>query len=129
MFVIQVDKTIFQIIKIFHRIGMWQSDDEPTYRKIGNQLFYTFFGTLFPIFFINNAILFDDWNESIFSIEAAIIASVVYLKLLYLLFKKQDILEFLNDRIVTHTHSIENGEDYAETNKKIEKIIKFVYIV
>ncbi|XP_037034389.1 odorant receptor 30a-like [Bradysia coprophila] len=124
MFTIPADETYQRIIKIFYHLGIWQLDDESEYRRIGKRLFYTFFGALLPIFFGANAHLCNDRNESIFSAEAAIINSVIYMKFLYLLFKKPEILAFLYDQTVVH--SIENRDEYEQASKKIDKFISFV---
>nr|QGW45433.1 odorant receptor 60 [Bradysia odoriphaga] len=124
MYTIQVDKTLLQFIKIFYQIGIWQRDEELNYRKIGRKILFTFFGALLPFFFATNAVLCADRNESIFSVHIAIITAVVYVKFLYLLFKKREILAFLNDPIVVH--SIEYREEYERTNKKIKKFMGFV---
>ncbi|XP_037032261.1 odorant receptor 94a-like [Bradysia coprophila] len=124
MFTIQMDKTFKQFLKIFYQLGIWQRDEESEYRKIGKKTFYTLFGALLPVFFAINAFLCADRSEAIFSVQAAIITSVVYLKLLYILFRKQEILSFLNDPIVVH--SIENRGEYLQVNKKLQKFIGFV---
>ncbi|XP_037032438.1 uncharacterized protein LOC119071566 [Bradysia coprophila] len=124
MYSIQVDKIFQQILKLFYQIGIWQRDEEPNYRKIGKKLFYTLFGALFPIIFATNGYLCVDRNESIFSGQMVILLWVVYVKFLYLLFKEQEIIEFLNDPIVVH--SIENRDEYQQANKKIQKFIGFV---
>ncbi|XP_037040974.1 odorant receptor 30a-like [Bradysia coprophila] len=124
MFTIQVDKTIQLIIKIFYRLGIWQTDEESNYRKIGKKLFYSFLGTFFPIFFAANAFLCDDRIESVFSVQISITATIAYVKILYILFEKQEILTFVCDPIVVH--SIENREEYDETVKKINKFMNFV---
>ncbi|XP_037040976.1 putative odorant receptor 71a [Bradysia coprophila] len=123
MFSIELDEALQRILKIFYRMGIWQSDEEPNYLKVAKKFFYTFFGALYPIFFTANAFLCDR-NESVFSVQLTIIAAVLYVKILYVLFKKQEILEFLFDPIVVH--SIENREEYDETVKKIKEFMNFV---
>ncbi|XP_037040972.1 putative odorant receptor 71a [Bradysia coprophila] len=124
MFSIELDEALQRILKIFYRMGIWQRDEESNYRKIGMKMFYTFFGALFLIFFATNAFLCDDRNESIFSVQISIAAAILYVKTLYVLFNKQEILAFLYDPIVVH--SIENREEYDETVKKINKFMNFV---
>ncbi|XP_037031980.1 uncharacterized protein LOC119071247 [Bradysia coprophila] len=124
MFTIQVDKLFQQIIKMFYLTGIWQSDIELNSRKMCKKLFFTCFSALFPLFFAVNVFLCADRNESIFSAQTTIVATVIYVKFLYLLFKKQEILAFLNDPIVVH--SIGNREQYQRTNKKIKKFMRFV---
>ena len=121
---IQVDKTIEQIIKIFYKIGVWQRDDESYRRRIAKKLFYTFFGALVPIFFAMNARLCVDQSEAIFSVQIAIMSAILYVKLLYILFKKQEIFAFLYDQTILH--SIKDRKEYDQTSEKIKKFMKFV---
>ncbi|XP_037043835.1 putative odorant receptor 71a [Bradysia coprophila] len=125
MFTFQVNGTLLQhFVNLFYQLGIWGSDEESNFRKIGKKLTHTFYGALFPIFFATNALLCTDRNESIFSAQAAIIVMVLYVKFSYLLFKKPEILAFLHDTIVVH--SIENLDEYEHTNKKIKKFMGFV---
>lgn len=122
MFTIQVDETFQQIISKFYQIGIWQSDDESNIRKTGKKWFYTCFGSLYPIFILTNAFLCADRDESMFSVQLAIITAIVYVKFLYLLFKNQDILAFLNDPPVVHS----NREEYEKASKMMKRFLKFV---
>nr|QGW45401.1 odorant receptor 28 [Bradysia odoriphaga] len=97
---IQMDKMLQGILKLFYQLGIWQSDKLSNFCKVGIKLFYISF------------------------VQAAVMAAVMYLKFMYILFKKQEILEFLNDPIVVH--SIENREEYDQINKKIAKFMRFV---
>ncbi|XP_037034325.1 putative odorant receptor 71a [Bradysia coprophila] len=124
MFTIQVEKTIQLIKQIFYLMGIWQRDEESNYRKMGKKLFYSFLGTFYPIFFTANAFLCDNLVEAVFSVQISITATIGYVKILYVLFEKHEILAFLRDPIVVH--SIENREEYEETVKKIKKFMNFV---
>ncbi|XP_037039734.1 odorant receptor 94b-like [Bradysia coprophila] len=124
MVTIEGDEMLQQIIQIFYLSGIWQSDEESNYRKIVKRLFYTCFGAWLPSFFAINAFRCVDRNESIFSMQAAILISVVYMKFLNLLFKKEEILAFLNDPIVVHSNV--NRAEYDQVNRNITKFTKFV---
>ncbi|XP_037044202.1 uncharacterized protein LOC119080059 [Bradysia coprophila] len=124
MYSIQGGKTLQQILKLFYLSGIWQSNEESKYRRISKRLFYTFFAAFCPSFFATNSFLCADRNEMIFSTQAVILASVIYVKSLYLLFKKPEILAFLYDPIVVH--SIETREEYERMSKKIKKFMTFV---
>lgn len=124
MYSIQLGRTLRQIIYIFYQLGIWQSDEESNFRKIGKKIFYNIFGVLSPMFLATNVVLCYDRNEAIYSAQSTIMASVLYVKLLYLLHKAQEIRQFLNDSIVVH--SIENREEYEQTHKSIEKFNGYV---
>lgn len=122
MYKIEVNQTLCRIIEMFYRFGMWQNDDEYAFLKIGKKLFYILFWLLFLIFILTNAFLCDDMNESIFLVEIVIMGVVMHVKLMYLLFKKEKILEFLYDPIVAHS-----TQDRLEWSK-IKKFMKFTRI-
>lgn len=121
MFAIEVDKTIRYFINVFYRVGIWSSDDESSFRKFGKKFVYIVFGALFPIFFATNSFLCSDRNESIYSVLTALEAAIQYVKLLYLLFKKDEILALVNNKI----DPIENHSDYDKNNKKLKKFMRF----
>lgn len=82
------------------------------------------FCAFFPIFFAINSVLCVDRNESVYSILSSFISGIVYVKFLYLLFKKQEILDFLYDPIMSH--STDDQKEFEQTNKKIQKLMKFI---
>ncbi|XP_037035698.1 odorant receptor 94b-like [Bradysia coprophila] len=124
MATIEADKMLQQISKIFYLSGIWQSDGESKYRKISKKCFYSLFAAWIPIFFAINAFRCVDRNESVHSAQIAVLTAVEYVKFLYLMYKKQEILSFLNDPIFVH--SIQNREEYELANRKIEKLMKFL---
>lgn len=124
MFTVPVDGILQQFIKMFYQMGIWQSDEESNYRKIGKKCFYIFIGALMPIFFATNAFLCDDHNETVFLVQAVVLLAVVYVKFLYLLFKKREILAFLYDAI--GVHSIRKWDKNVGTSKKSKNFITFV---
>ncbi|XP_037028720.1 odorant receptor 94a-like [Bradysia coprophila] len=124
MVTFEANKMMQQILRVFYLSGIWQSDKESNYRRMFKKFFYSFFGAWLPIFFATNAFRCVDRNESIHSAHIAVITVVVYMKCLYLLFKKQEILAFLNDPIIVHLN--ENREEYEQANRKIKKLMKFV---
>nr|QGW45419.1 odorant receptor 46 [Bradysia odoriphaga] len=124
MYTNEVDETIQRFIKMFYQVGMWQRDDESMLRKVAKKLFHTIFGASYPIFLLTNSFLCDDRSESIYSIQLTIIGLFLYVKYLYVLFKKREILALLYDKNVIH--ATENREEYEQNKRKIGKFMKFV---
>lgn len=125
MVAITADKMLQQVFKLFYLSGIWHSDGESDYRIIFKNCSYSLFAASAPIFFVIHIFRCADRNESINSAQIAIIMSVVYVKFLYLLCKKQEILAFLNDPIVVHSNKYR--EEYDHANRKIEKLMKFLH--
>ncbi len=125
MYKIELKQTLCRIVEIFYFFGIWQTDEESTIRKAGKKFCYAFVLFLFPIFFATNAILCTDRNESIFSVQLTVLSTVLYVKFLYLVSKKKEILEFLNDKIVYQ--AMEECQEFGHYNKTIETFLKFIH--
>lgn len=124
MYTIHVDKTLQLFIEIFHNVGIWQSDSESYSRKAVKKSFFVICSAFLPLFFATNIFLCHSWNDSIFSAQAFIQTAVIYVKLQYLLFKKQEILAFLFDSSVSYQSGNVNVCEHA--NGKLKKLTKFI---
>lgn len=126
MFKIEVNATICLIVKLFYDFGFWQKDEESSFRKRGKKCSYIFCNTLFIIFLATSAFLCDDKSQSIYLVQLAVLDVVLHVKLLYLLFKKEDVLTFLFDPIVAH--STEDRKEWEQIDKKLKKFMKFLHV-
>ncbi|XP_037050332.1 odorant receptor 94b-like [Bradysia coprophila] len=122
MYTITIDKTFEFFMKIYYTTGIWPRKDESLLRQSAKRLFYASFGVFFPIIFVLNSIFCEDPDESLFSVQMAIIVSIFYLRFLYALFTKSSILEFLAQL----DHYIESRKEYEQINQKTNKFITFV---
>lgn len=125
MYKIELNETIKRIVKILYQAGVWQSEDESAGRKTARKLFFLIYIIIFQVFNGTSAFLSDDKTESIFLTEVGMIYGVLTFKLVYLLWKKDKILEFLNDPITAH--STEYQEVFEHVNEKLNKFMKFVH--
>lgn len=123
MYKVELDKSLCRIIKLFYKIGIW-NEDELTFRNKTRKLLYFLNYILFVLFILTLVFLTKDKSQVIFLIECVIGVGVITVKLLYLIRKKDEILTFLYDKIVTH--SIANFDESVEVKKIIEKVIKFI---
>lgn len=121
MFQAEVDKTLCFVVMVLHQIGFWHTDEQSYRREMLRRTVFIF-NTLFLIFIIMWSFQSDD-NEKLFLMEVAVSVAVALVKLFYMLWRKDEILTFFEDPIVTHC--ITNRNELAEVNDKIKKIGKF----
>lgn len=124
MYTTPVEKTLQVFIEIFHRIGFWWSDKESHSCEAVRKTFFAIFSALLPVFLATNIFLCKSWNDSIFSAQTFIQTAVIYVKCLYLLFKKQEIIAFLFDSSVVH--QIERLDELDLVNGKLKRFTKFI---
>lgn len=126
MYKLEVDPTFLRIIEIFHRIGIWGNDDEFGFRKSFMQnlkIFYYFLFSVYVSMGAYNAYRSGDRNQLIFLTVVGIAASITWVKI-YLFRRKDEILKFFYDPIVTHC-----TENYGESliaKQKIRKAAAFI---
>ncbi len=72
MYKIELKQTLCRIVEIFYFFGIWQTDEEHTFRKAGEKFCHVCVLAIFSIFLATNAFLCDDKNESIFLLQAGV---------------------------------------------------------
>lgn len=120
---IKINSTFCIIITILYKVGIWTIHEESKYREMGRKFFYIFSFLFFQILIALFAFLSDDRNQSLFLIELVIGVMVLNVKLIYLLWKKNEIFEFLNDSVIANSILEREGKSYAN---KIQVFMKFV---
>lgn len=101
-------------------MGFWYRQDD----KIFGKLFYSTYYILFPISTIAGALSNENHLESkILLVESAMISIPLLTKLLYVIWRKREILEFLN-RICDYY--IEDSETFTAVNNKLNALMLFV---
>lgn len=126
MYNIEIHSTFHCIIGAFYEFGLWHNEEKSTFRKNGRRLFYLLNMILFQILLVTCACFSDDKSESVFLVQVEISAIVMAVKLIYLLWKKDTILEMLSTTMVAH--SISDHVLFMQVNKKITKFMKFVHV-
>lgn len=122
MYKIEVNQTVCLIVKLLYYLGIWQDEEEPAFRRIAKKAFYILYPVLFFIFLAIDAFFSyssGNKNESIFVVQL-----VMTVKIMYLLFKKEELLAFLFDPIVAH--STEDRMEWQQINNKMTKFTKFI---
>nr|QGW45425.1 odorant receptor 52 [Bradysia odoriphaga] len=125
MFYIKVHRTVKRIISLFYYIGFWHRRDEETARERKLQLLYLFYFCLFPLLLAAGAVTTGNQSEKTFLIEVTTITSVLQLKLWYIIWKREEILEHLNQIC---DYRIVDREAFTEISKKLTDLMKFVKI-
>lgn len=125
MFKIETNKRINEIITFFHRSGLWQKENVKVFRKVGSKLFYLFFSIFLIVAMFYGAILSDEWSDKIFLTSVALAGVVHLVKVIYLLWKKEQILAFIHEMT---SHSIEDHNKFIDIKKKLKKFIDCVLI-
>lgn len=125
MYSVQLDKRINQIISLFYRFGLWHRGDEATVRESRLKLFYSCYYFLFPISLVTGAFSSDNPDDFVFLLEVAIGTTVLAVKILYIIWRKEQILELLNRICV---YSVEDHEGLTIVNNKLKMLMKFVAI-
>ncbi len=126
MYKVELDVTLCRIIDIYRRVGIWRNETESNCRKSCMRIFYflQYFSAL--IYFLMgayNGYLSGDMKQVTFLFNLEITASILLVKLFYVLWRTDEILKFLYDPIVAHC-----TEDYREivtANQKLKKIAVF----
>lgn len=123
---IEINATLSQIVKVFYQLGILRNEGESDFRKRCRKLYFLTYLVLFIILIITCAFVSDEKSESIFFLAIAIGATVVTVKAKFLLWKKEEFLEFLNLSVIVN--STEDSEESEEINKKLRKFIKFAHV-
>jgi len=111
------------MISVFYFIGLWNGDHFTARRKLATNLWFIGIYGLFTISTVGGAFQCDDDGESKYLANVSIITFVTTVRSYYLLWKKDEILEFIH---TFGAHSIKNNEDFKRVNKKVNKFVQFI---
>lgn len=123
MYIIEVHKQISQILSIFYFIGLWQKDDCSVLYKCAMKIWYTVLFGCYPLLLFIGVFTKDNVIESILVAVLAILILLQNIRLHYILWKKQDILEVIEK---LSTHSIQSDKEFEHIYNKIENFAKYV---
>ncbi|XP_037025648.1 odorant receptor 94b-like [Bradysia coprophila] len=125
MHLIQIHKIISLIISFFYLIARHHRGDKPTVKEFRIKLLYSFYYPLFVLSLVVGAITNDKEDQNIFLSEVAIGSSVLLIKLWFLIWKQNQILDLLNRVCV---FSIQNDDAYNLFNNKLRGFLKLVFV-
>ncbi len=124
MYKVDLDPTLRQIIKIFHHLGIWQNEEGfNVIRVLCKRILYFLQYLSFCIIILTTIYYCDDESQIIYLSEAEIMASVLLVKLCYLLWRKDLIFQFLYDPILNHYTADRN--EMVAVKEKMKTIFTF----
>lgn len=121
---IEIDDTLRRIMKIFYQFRVWYEDGNRfSWMKIFHLMQYSVFCIcVFYCAYLNEG----DVNQTIFLIEIGTALGVVVVKLWFLLYRKDQLVQFFYDPTVMHSTADKN--ELMEVNEKNKNIIRFVQV-
>lgn len=126
MFKIKENKFFYQIIKANYQFGIWSYKGESYLGEMTRKLFFLLYFIMFQTLLVGCAFLSDDKDGFIFFMSIEFFVFVITIKLIHLLWKKEEILSFVNDDIMAHK-TVE-GDEMVPVMKKLKKCIICVRI-
>lgn len=123
MYQIKIHNRIHQIIALFHYFNLWQKETQSSFREVFWKLFYISFYVHFLVSIGIGAVYAVNKEESIFLSEIFLTGSVITMKLIYILWKKKDILAFTEKLGI---HMIEDCGTFDKVNNKLKNFMKFM---
>lgn len=126
MFSIEVDETVNQIKNSFYRLGLWHAGEETTRKETARKLFFSIYTVLLPISLLSGVSLtVERLEDSLFLIEAAIMTVIMSVKLFYIIWRKDEILQML-DRI--GMYSTKHASESKRINGKLNHFMSLMKI-
>lgn len=123
MFRVKVHKHTERIFSLFYRMHIfWHREDEETMTERSFKLFYSIFYCLFPSSLIAGAFASDNKGEVVFLVESSIMSAVSLIRLLYIIWRKNEILDLIN-RICDY--GVKDEQTFSQTNDKLNILMKF----
>lgn len=116
---ININQTFNRIVKLLYTLGIWKNCEESASRERARKSFYVIYFLLLQMFLVGCACVANERNEIIFLWLMVVIVAVIGLKLVYLLWKENEILSFLYE---STTHRTDANDD----NQKMKVFLKFV---
>lgn len=122
MYFVRVHVRIVQIANFFNRIGLRHSGNKATVKDTILKLFYSIYYPLFLVSILGGIVTSDKSDELIFLIEAAIIVAVRLTNLSYIIWRKSETVELLQQICV---YPVPDQRQFIKINHKLNKIMKF----
>lgn len=119
---IQLHNSANQAMESLFRLGVWQhSETKASIREVIVKLFFSIYPFFFPISLMAGAIKSVSFDECIMLIESVLLTLVLSIKILYIIWKKEECVGFLNRICV---HSIEDHAKFTSVNDQLNTFMK-----
>lgn len=123
MYRVEVNNKINLAFSVFYKLGLWHRGAKATVQEIRLKFFYTIFYLCYPISLIAGAITSDENDESIFLTQTSVMVMVVQIKFIYIIWRKEEILQLLNEICV---YTIGDHNEFTRTMDKLRNFFTFV---
>ncbi len=124
VYYIKPHRIISRIIGLLSFCGLWEDDNQFIVIKLMKRLVYFVISLSFCVSLFSGSYMSDDYNESFFLTAAGIGGILQFVKLIYVLNKKDQIASFLNDICF---HSLSDLDEFNEIQEKLNNFAKFGY--
>ncbi len=122
MYRLKVHRSFEQFSDLLYRAGLWHRSDKETVGERRLKIFYSIYFSLFPISIAAGAIESNDNDEKVFCGYSVLMTIVFQTKLLYLIWKKKEILDLFN---LVCDYCVKDCETYNLVNDKSKIFMKF----
>ncbi len=123
MYKIESPNTVYRVMGIFYRLGIWTCSDTTTFHEIGRKLFYIIYFVSFVLSVAFGALTTDDNDECVFLTVTSGILVVQAYRLRIILWGKNVFLLLIYQ---INTHSTNDRKEFIRMNKKLNVWMKFV---
>lgn len=123
MLQMKVHKSVQRIIEFLYRTSFWNRHDDETFGQKTLKIFYSIYYSLAIISMVVGAVTTENNNERIMLAETGIMTVVFIVKLLYLIWRKKEILELLNQLCC---YWVDDRDTFISINDKLNNFMKFL---
>lgn len=119
-----MDSILHRLVVLLFLIDIWQKDGESSLRCLIKRVLHFIYIISFLTFFLTCAVRSDNAGEKCFLANCTLLVAITTLKAYFIIWKKEEILTFLCDYIVSHD-CLTDQEESVEVAKKMKKVEKF----
>lgn len=96
MCTVEIHSKIKLITAFFYKAGLWHRGDKATAKELQLKVFYSIYYLSFIMSLIVGGFSSDNSDECIFLIETATMEVILFVKFIFIIWKKNEILQLLN---------------------------------
>lgn len=116
MYRVELKKTIVHLMSVLYFFRLWHRQDESNVRQTSFKLFYSIYYLMFPTLMFAGAMTSDGTIQRIFLIECSIITTVMAVKFVFIIWRKNQIVELLSR---CSDFFIDNHIDFVRVNSTL----------
>lgn len=125
MYKIETPSTINRIVALYYGLRVWNRNEDTFILATLLTLFQAIFFVLFVTSVIVGAAIAPDMQEVVFLTDFAILTGTHTVRLLYIVWKKEEIRQFIEE---IGTHCTDDVGEFVRVKSKISALMKFAEI-